>query len=88
MFEWNEGKRESNLIKHKLDFVDACQLFDGRIVINLPARSDVEQRVLTVGLIGSKFYTVVWTQRGMARRIISFRRSRDEEKREYKNLYG
>jgi len=88
MFEWDEKKRESNLAKHRLDFVAACQLFDGRDVIALPTRSETEQRILTVGILGSKFYTVVWTQRGNARRIISFRRSRNEEKGKYQNLYG
>jgi len=88
MFEWDEQKRKINLAKHKLDFVDACQIFDGRDVINLPARSDIEQRILTVGNIGKKFYTVIWTQRGDVCRIISFRRSRDEEEQKYKNLYS
>jgi len=59
MFEWNEQKRESNLAKHGLDFVDVCQLFDGRSVVHLPARSEQELRILTIGMIGSKYYTVI-----------------------------
>jgi len=88
MYEWDEQKRQSNIIKHGLDFVAVRHLFDGRHVIDLPAHSETEPRTLTVGMIDGKFYTVVWTQRGEKRRIISFRRSRDEEKREYQNLYG
>jgi len=87
MFEWDERKRESNLVKHGLDFVAARQLFDGRAAIDLPSRFEMEDRTLTVGMIGGKFYTVIWTQRDNARRIISFRRSRNEEERAYKNLY-
>ena len=87
MYEWDEDKREVNLAKHKLDFVESIILFDGRPVIEIAARTE-EPRVLTVGQIGEKFYTVVWTQRGAARRIISFRRARDEEERAYKNLHG
>src|SRR5262245_39319742 len=29
-FEWDERKRRTNLRDHKVDFVDAAQLFDGR----------------------------------------------------------
>jgi len=88
MFEWDEKKRESNLAKHGLDFVAARQFFDGRDVIDLSANFKAEQRILTVGMLNGKFYTVVWTRRGMRRRIISFRRSRNAEERKYKNLYG
>ena len=27
MFEWDEGKREANLVKHGVDFVDAVEVF-------------------------------------------------------------
>ena len=87
MFEWDEGKRESNLEKHGLDFLDARLLFDGRPTVSIPARSEAEARVLTVGWLESgKLYTVIWTQRDKARRIISFRRARHAEERAYHAL--
>jgi uncharacterized DUF497 family protein len=89
MFEWDAGKRALNLEKHGLDFQDARKLFDGRPVISIPARTETEVRFLTVGAVGDgKLYTVVWTQRGDARRIISFRRSRHAEEAQYIAIHG
>ncbi len=31
-FEWDEQKRLSNLEKHGIDFIRACQIFDGYTV--------------------------------------------------------
>jgi len=88
MFEWDETKRRINLEKHKLDFVAAWLLFDGRATIT--ARSDypIEARYVTTAIIDGKFYTVVWTWREDARRIISFRRARNVEERAYRQIYG
>jgi uncharacterized DUF497 family protein len=33
-FEWDENKRQRNIEKHTLDFLDAVQLFDGRPVVS------------------------------------------------------
>lgn len=30
MFEWDEAKREANLVKHGVDFVDALEVFAAR----------------------------------------------------------
>jgi uncharacterized DUF497 family protein len=88
-FEWDEDKRRSNIAKHGLDFWTATLLFDGRAVVSVPAKTSTEQRVLTIGrLEDGKFYTIIWTQRDSARRLISFRRSRHEEERHYSALHG
>jgi uncharacterized protein (DUF4415 family) len=74
-YEWDEAKRAANVGKHALDFLDCVPLFDGRPVVSVPARTETEARVLTIGwLDDGKFYTV-WTWRAEARRIISFRRA-------------
>ena len=88
MFEWDEDKRQQNLSKHKLDFVAVWLVFDGRATIT--ARSDYpfEGRYVTTATIDGKFYTVVWTWREDARRIVSFRRARDGEERAYRHAYG
>lgn len=87
-FEWDEAKRRGNLTKHSLDFFDVVALFDGRAVVSFPARTQTEARTLTIGkLDDGKFYTVVWTQREDARRIISFRRSRHDEEQRYYALH-
>lgn len=83
MFEWNEAKRLTNLAKHRLDFVDGSKLFDGRARVDVPARTQAEARMLTIGEIEGKIYTLVWTWRLPARRIISFRRARHDEEAKY-----
>lgn len=88
MYEWDERKRQWTLRERGLDFVDAAILFDGRPCLLIPARQEDEERFLSVAAIGGKFYTVVWTWRGRNRRIISFRRSRDAEERQYRAIFG
>lgn len=87
LFEWDEAKRLINLEKHKIDFEDARELFDGRPVITAASMQIGEDRYLTTGEIGKRFYTVVWTWRGDMIRVISLRRARDAEERAYRDLY-
>jgi uncharacterized DUF497 family protein len=88
MFEWDENKRHKNLEKHKLDFFDAKLLFDGRSTITALSDNPHEARYVTTAMIGSKFYTVIWTWRADVRRIISFRRARNVEERAYRQIHG
>jgi uncharacterized DUF497 family protein len=88
MFEWDEDKRLKNLAKHKLDFVEAGVLFDGRATVSTPSAHPFEARHVTTALIGDKFCTVVWTWRGETRRIISFRRARHGEETAYRQIHG
>jgi hypothetical protein len=88
MFEWDEAKRLWTLNERSLDFVDAVMVFDGRPAVHIPATLKSEARVLTVAMIEAKPYTVVWTWRGRNRRIISFRRSRDGEEKQYRAAHG
>ena len=88
MFEWDEDKRQRNIEKHNLDFLDAGLLFDGRPVINGTSDNVAETRFVTVGRIGPKYYAVIWTWRAMVRRIISFRRARDVEERAYRQTHS
>lgn len=88
MYEWDEIKRLKNLEKHKLDFIDAILVFDGRPAVHASSPKDGETRYVSVASIGSKFYAVVWTWRDENRRIISFRRARHGEENAYKKIYG
>jgi uncharacterized DUF497 family protein len=87
-FEWDEVKRQSNLRKHQIDFLRMQLLFDGRPQISAKSVSSNEPRFLTTGEIDGVFYTVVWTWRGGAVRIISARRARDAERRDYRSLHS
>jgi uncharacterized DUF497 family protein len=86
-FEWDEEKRVVNLEKHRIDFVDAQILFDGRPAITATSPQLSEDRYLTTGQIGERFYTAVWTWRGEIIRLISVRRARDAEERAYRDVY-
>jgi uncharacterized DUF497 family protein len=88
IFEWDETKREINRGKHKLDLIDGQYLFDGRPLSPIHPRAAVRHASFTVGLVGRKFYAVVWTERGGAIRLISFRRARDGEERAYRARFG
>jgi uncharacterized DUF497 family protein len=83
-FEWDEKKRTSNLKKHGIDFEEAIEVFYG---VNLLRRShrNNEERWIAVGETESRFIAVVFTRRQDALRIISARRARKNEEREYRN---
>ena len=54
-FEWDEGKRESNLAKHRVDFVDTFGLFEGQIVEIVDARREYrEARIRCLGEIDGR----------------------------------
>jgi uncharacterized DUF497 family protein len=86
-FEWNEDKRQRNLEKHGIDFLRACQVFDGRPRLDIASPRKGEQRFQTTAQFGSRFVTVVWTERAGVVRIISARRARDGEERAHRQVF-
>ena len=86
--EWGENQRLGNIRDHGIDFIDATEIFDGRSVFTYNTPRDDEDRWGTVGLVGERFYLVIWTWRGERMRIISAYRADDWEIREYRKLYG
>lgn len=79
LFEFDKSKSRSNKAEHGVDLVEAQALWLDDMLIEIPARTDDEQRFLVVGLVGGKRWSAVVTYRGDRIRIISVRRSRDEE---------
>jgi len=77
----------TNLEKHGLDFFDAVEVFDTPHIV-VPSAHDSEERFLAIGTMQGRFVTVVYTIRSAAIRIISFRRSRHEERQKYLAFYG
>jgi uncharacterized DUF497 family protein len=89
MFEWDENKRLKNIERRGLDFLDACSIFDGRDISTAPSKYPHEERFVSTAIFeDKKFYSVVWTWRDGAQRIISFRRARDGEERAYRQAHG
>ena len=53
-FEYDPAKSESKLGKHGIDFDDAQHLWNDPNVIEIPAKTDDEQRFLVIGNIQDK----------------------------------
>lgn len=85
-FEWDENKRLENIENHKIDFLEAVEIFYSEHAV---VRSDKNQEVRykAVGELRKKMWTVVYTPRGDNIRIISVRRSWKNEERAYRTLY-
>jgi uncharacterized protein len=78
-FEYDASKSLSNREKHGIDFVEAQALWDDPDLLEIPARTGDEPRTLMVGRIGQVHWSGVITHREGRIRIISVRRSREEE---------
>jgi uncharacterized DUF497 family protein len=78
-FEYDPAKSDANLAKHGIDFASAQVLWDDVMRVEVPARTTDEPRWLVVGQIGRQHWSAVVTYRDGRTRIISVRRSRDEE---------
>jgi uncharacterized DUF497 family protein len=82
-FEFDENKSNSNKEKHGIDFKEAQALWkDEKRFVN-PSSYIEEARTLLIAKYNEKFYTAVYTERNGLIRIISVRRSRDKEIKEY-----
>lgn len=78
-FEYDEQKSQLNLAKHGIDFDMARSLWNDPDLLEVPARTEDEARFLMIGLIADKHWSAVITYRAENVRIISVRRSREEE---------
>jgi uncharacterized DUF497 family protein len=78
-FEFDPAKSASNQEKHGVDFVQARQLWQDPMRIEVPARTTGEPWWFVIGRMGGKHWSAVVTYREDRVRIISVRRARDEE---------
>ena len=78
-FEYDNNKSQSNLAKHRIDFVEAQQLWNDPNVLEIPSRIQDELRFVVIGKINGKHWSGVITYRDQNIRIISIRRSRIQE---------
>jgi uncharacterized DUF497 family protein len=83
-YEWDEAKRQDNLRKHVLDFVDSPEVFQGPRLISLDARKDYEEdRWVAIGFLKNRVVVLVYTQDDANEviRIISLRKALGYEKK-------
>lgn len=83
-FEWDETKRQSNIKKHGIDFVDAQSIFGGYTLTIEDDRYDYgEERFVTFGVLDGRVVAVVHTETKELIRIISIRKATKYEEKEY-----
>lgn len=75
-----------NIEKHGLDFFDVGAVFEVPHAEVPSVYGGDEDGSLAIGLLEGRIVTVIYTSRGEAIRIISFRRARREERQKYKEL--
>lgn len=82
--EWDNNKAASNLIKYKIDFEDAKNIFlDPNRLEREDKRDYDETRIQVIGIVNQVVLFVVYTQRNGRYRIISARRANRNEQRQY-----
>ncbi|MCL4428265.1 MAG: BrnT family toxin [Deltaproteobacteria bacterium] len=82
-FEWDESKSIINKSKHGIDFCTAKDIFLDENRVEIIAPYPIENRFINIGKLNGKLWTVIFTIRGDAIRIISARRSRKKEVKLY-----
>lgn len=84
-FEYDINKSNSNLEKHKIDFESAKELWHDEYLLEIPAKTEDEERFIIIGKINDKCWTGVITYRNDTIRIISVRRARKKEEELYES---
>ena len=82
--EWSEAKRESNLRKHNLDFIDARRVFEGPVISLEDDRFDyTEDRYISIGMLKGIVVVIAHTDSEEEIRVISMRKATNHERRFY-----
>ena len=85
-FEWDEGKADSNLIKHSVSFDEAQTVFNDPLYVDFydPDHSENEDRYLIIGESSrGRLLIVSYTERGNKNRLISARETTKTERETY-----
>ncbi len=83
-YRWDKTKRQHNLVKHELDFVDAVTVFEGHTLTVEDIRFPYgERRFITIGQVRGRIVTVVHSENEDDIRIISMRKATRYEQENY-----
>ena len=85
-FEFDPQKSALNKSKHGIDFIEAQALWDDPDRLEIPARQMDEPRFLIIGVMAGRHWSAIATYRDKTIRLISVRRSREEEVELYESL--
>lgn len=82
-FEWDRAKEDENVARHGLSFSRFAG-FDSQPTVVIDDRHAYgERRFRAIGRIEGLGHCLVYTIRGSAMRLISFRRAHDKEMQRY-----
>ena len=84
-FEFDINKSKTNKIEHKIDFVEAQEMWEDSNLVEIPAKTADEIRLIVICKIKEKYWTGIITYREKDIRIISVRCSRSEEIKIYES---
>ena len=83
-FQWDTDKSVANEIKHGLSFLQAAQIFRGRVLKSADERRDYgEARFLALGVYDGMVLKVAFTERDGDIRIISAWKAGRNERKKY-----
>jgi uncharacterized DUF497 family protein len=85
-FEFDLKKSILNKKKHGVDFEEAQTLWLDPYYLEIPAKSEEEERFLVIGKIQKNVWSAFITYRKSAVRIISVRRARKNEVEFYESI--
>ncbi len=82
--EWDDAKRQSNLVKHGLDFADASWVLNSAIRFDLESARHDETRTQAMAYVFDRLavLTIVHVA-GDVPRIVSFRKASTKERTQY-----
>lgn len=85
IYEWDEAKRESNLEKHGLDFVDADLVLESEyaLIMDSPRHGELRQQAFAYVFEVLAVLSVAFVPGEERCRIVSFRPARRDERRAY-----
>jgi hypothetical protein len=84
-FEWDRRKEAQNIRERGFDFIIGSLIWHGPVYERVDARQDYgEVRFVAFGDVEGDVLAVVYTWRGMKRRIISVRKADRRERRLYR----
>jgi uncharacterized DUF497 family protein len=83
MFEFDPNKSKANKLKHGIDFYVARRLWKDPRRIEIPARWVDEPRFLLIACLKKEVWSAIYTLRNKRIRIISVRKSGENEKEIY-----
>jgi uncharacterized DUF497 family protein len=83
VFEFDPEKSQANLLKHGIDFEQAQTLWRDPAGLDVPSKYSGERRKLRIAAREGKLWTTIYMEREGKTRIISVRRSRENERNAY-----